>query len=267
MRWMKISWNPSPGPDIQRCQQGLEGFYNSAMVKRRQLRTLVLVVGMISSLPFSSIHAEQGINGRDHGVAIPSHVTFGAIPVCFDFGCRNRVTVNLPVSEWDSVAGWFREPAATPEEERNQIRQAIGWMEVLIGRYTPTHRDLAADELNEEGLRESGQLDCIDESVNTTTYLKLFESSGFLQHHVVIEEAYRRAIFDQHWAGQIREVATGNRYVVDSWFQPNGYLPIIQNSESWEDINILTAVVDNRPDEEGKEVERSFWHRFLRGGL
>ncbi len=236
------------------------------MLKYRQLHRLARAIAFIGLMPVSAAHAEGGINGRDHGVPIPSNVSFSAIPVCHDFGCRNRTTVNLPLSDWDSVAGWFREPAATAEEERDQIRRAVGWMEVLIGRHSPTHRDLAADELGESGLRESGQLDCIDESVNTTTYLRLFESSGFLNHHVVIEEAYRRSLFDQHWAGQIREVATGTRYVVDSWFQPNGHLPIIQDSESWEDITILTAVVDNRPDEEGKEVKRSFWHRFLRGG-
>lgn len=236
------------------------------MAESRPFPDLTLALGLTAAVAAAPVHAEGGINGRDHGITIPSHVSFGAIPVCFDFGCRNRVTVNLPVSDWDSVAGWFREPAATAAEERDQIRRAIGWMEVLIGRHTPTHRDLAADELTAAGRRESGQLDCIDESVNTTTYLRLFESSGFLKHHVVIEEAYRRALFDQHWAGQIRERATGRRFVVDSWFQPNGYLPIIQDSEDWEDITMLTAVVDNRPDEEGEEVERSFWHRLLRGG-
>ena len=29
---------------------------------------------------------------------------------------------------------------------------------------------------------------------------------------------------------------------------------------------MMSAVVDNRPDEEGEEVQRSFWHRLLRGG-
>ena len=163
------------------------------------------------------------------------------------------------------MADWFAVPAENAEQEREQIRRAIGWMEVVIGRHTPTHIDLEFDKALDIDNRETGQLDCIDESVNTTTYLRLFESSGFLHHHVVIEEAYRRSLFDQHWAGQVREVKSGTRYIVDSWFQPNGYLPVIQESEDWEDITLLSAVVDNRPDEEGKEVKRSFWYRFLRG--
>ena len=202
---------------------------------------------------------------QDHGVMIPTAFSFNAIPVCYDFGCASKKVVKLPVEEWQSVAGWFDPPAETPEEERDQIRRAVGWMEVLIGRHTPTHADLEFDNVHDIDNRETGQLDCIDESVNTTTYMKLFEANGFFKHHVVIEEAYRRSLFDQHWAGQIREIESGDRYVVDSWFQPNGYLPVIQDSPSWEDITVLSAVVDNRPDEEGEEVKRSFWHRFLRG--
>ncbi|MGI9315770.1 MAG: hypothetical protein ACR2QW_00445 [bacterium] len=202
---------------------------------------------------------------QDHGVAIPSNISFSAIPVCYDFGCATKAVVKLPVEEWQSVVGWFDPPAQTPAEERDQIRRAVGWMEVLIGRHTPTHLDLEFDKVNNIDNRETGQLDCIDESVNTTIYMKLFEANGFFKHHIVIEEAYRRSAFDQHWAGQIKEIETGDRYVVDSWFQPNGYLPVVQDSPSWEDITMLSAVVDNRPDEDGEQVKRSFWYRLLRG--
>jgi len=202
---------------------------------------------------------------QDHGVSIPSHVSYNAIPVCYDFGCKTRSVVNLPLTDWQSVANWFAEPAENGKQEREQIKRAIGWMEVVIGRHTPTSIDLEFDKAHDIDNRESGQLDCIDESVNTTTYLRLFESSGLLKHHVVIEEAYRRSLFDQHWAAQVRDLKTGERYAVDSWFQPNGYLPVIQKGGDWEDITLLSAVVDNRPDEDGEEVKRSFWHRLLRG--
>ena len=185
--------------------------------------------------------------GKQQGIEAPSFVTVDAIPVCYDFGCKNGSTVKLPLHEWGEVIGWFHPAAKTPEEERTQIQKAIGWMEVLIGRYTPTHKDLAFDlpPVDDVSHLFPGQQDCIDEAVNTTTYLRLFELNGLLKHHKVIEQAYRSSIFDQHWAGQIKETATGTRYVVDSWFQPNGYLPVIQASEEWEDISLLTAVVDH----------------------
>ena len=190
---------------------------------------------------------------KNQDIAAPTQVDIHSIPVCYDFGCKSGAVVNLPVAEWREVAGWFSPAAPTPEQERQQIKQAIGWMEVLIGRHTPTHKDLAFNlPASQEDLSDlfPGQQDCIDEAVNTTTYLRLLEQKGLLRHHTVIEQAYRKALFDQHWAGQVREIVSGKRYVVDSWFQPNGYLPVIQNSPDWENITPLSAVVEHsRRDE------------------
>ena len=184
-------------------------------------------------------------------VAKPLPVEFDEIsvshlPVCYDFGCKTRATVALPVNHWNSVADWFSPPAATPAAEREQIKHAIGWMETVVGWHTPTHKDFAYD-LPAKGDMEDifpGQLDCIDEAINATTYLKLFARKGLLRHHEVIAAAYRRAWFDQHWAGQVREKVSGTRYVVDSWFQPNGFLPVMQNSIDWENITPLSAAID-----------------------
>lgn len=169
-----------------------------------------------------------------------------SVPVCYDFGCKTRATVALSPRDWRSVAGWFAPPAATPAAERRQIQHAIGWMEAVIGRHTPTHKDLAFDRPPDDQVADlfPGQLDCIDEAVNTTTYLKLFARAGLLRHHQVISAAYRRSWFDQHWAGQVRETLSGARFVVDSWFQPNGHLPVIQDSEGWENLSPLSAAAD-----------------------
>ena len=193
--------------------------------------------------------------GSRHGVEIPAALSLDSIPVCYDFGCKQRARVSLSAAEWRGVAGWFRPAAATAQQEREQLKKAIGWIEVLIGRHTPTHRDLAFN-LPSAGNTSAlfpGQQDCIDEAVNTTVYLRLLEQHGLLRHHTVIEQAYRRAILDQHWAGQIRERASGERYVVDSWFQPNGYLPSIQASREWEDISLLSALINRaeRPAQTG----------------
>ncbi len=205
--------------------------------------------------------------GKEQNVEAPSFVTLDAIPVCYDFACKHSSVVSLPPHEWQEVAGWFNPVAETPALERQQIKSAIGWMEVLIGRYTPTHKDIAFDwpeDIDDvEGLFP-GQQDCIDEAVNTTTYLRLLELNDLLTHHTVIEQAYRSAVFDQHWAGQIKVKSTGERFVVDSWFQPNGYVPVIQASKDWEDISPLTAVVDDSRGQEDKPKKRSFWSRVFR---
>lgn len=190
------------------------------------------------------------------------------IPVCYDFGCKTLQVVAITPAEWQEVSGWFQPPAATAAEERQQIKQAIGWMEVVIGKHTPTHRDTGLD-LEYHG-EFPGQLDCIDESLNTTTYLRLFEHYGLLHHHRVLDRAYRRAIFDQHWAGQVEETHTGRRFVVDSWFQDNGILPYVQELHEWQDIPFFfSSYVDNSTEyDEHQEPRKSLWQsikaRFTR---
>jgi len=171
-----------------------------------------------------------------------------AIPVCYNFGCNVQTRVSISAREWGEVSGWFYPPAKTAEQERKQIRQAIGWMEAVIGHHTPTYRDKAKDL--PEGAEFPGQLDCIDESMNTTVYLRLFQQAGLLRWHKVVRRAYRRAIFDQHWSGQIMEFKTGQRFVVDSWFEDNGMLPYIAASNVWSDIPFFfTSNRNNFPDQ------------------
>ena len=173
-------------------------------------------------------------------IANPSHQN---ISICHGFGCNIESQISLSRSEWRSVADWFQPDTVDPTTERKQIRQAIGWMEVLVGRHGPGREDRGLDLQNIE--RAIGQMDCIDESVNTTTYLKLFENHRLLRWHRVVERIQRRGIIDAHWAGQIEEIATGDRYVVDSWFHDNGMLPNIQRTEQWTDIPFYTSLQDN----------------------
>jgi hypothetical protein len=49
-------------------------------------------------------------------------------------------------------------------------------------------------------------------------------------------------MFDAHWAGQIQELKTSTAFVVDSWFQDNGMLPYIRESNVWKDLR-WTALV------------------------
>lgn len=183
------------------------------------------------------------------GLSIAAEVNLSSIPVCYDFSCKQRVAVSITEEEFSQAAGWLAEESATAKDERERIAKAVGWMEVLVGQRTPTHRDVAGNL--PEGAEMPGQLDCIDESRNTTTYMKLFEKAGLLRHHKVVERAFRRAIFDVHWSGQLEELEGGERYVVDSWFQDNGKVPYIQPTAEWEDIPFFfTSYFDNGKQED-----------------
>ena len=166
---------------------------------------------------------------------IQSHAKEITLPVCYGFSCKTRQLVSITPAEWRSVVGWFDRAAATPEDERQQIRQAIGWMEVVVGRYTPTHLDKGMN-LENKPVDMTGQMDCIDESINTTTYLTLFEQLGLLHWHRVTSRAYRGSLLDAHWAAQVEQIDSAVNYIVDSWFQDNGMLPYIAESTEWLDL-------------------------------
>ena len=166
-----------------------------------------------------------------------ANVTF---EVCYDFGCRSRQEVSLSTTEWFSIRAIFR--ADNAMAEREDIKRAVARMEYLVGRYTPTYQDLGGNMPLQDGSDPPvwlpGQLDCIDESINTSRYLELFAEEGLLRFHDAAGRTYRRSFLSQHWAAQVREINTGRHFVVDSWFEDNGEPPVMVSSEVWHDLSL-----------------------------
>jgi hypothetical protein len=153
------------------------------------------------------------------------------LDVCYNFGCNEKASFILAEKDLDLLRGIFTRPASA-EDERVNIGQAIAWMERFAGRQLPTRNDVARNY--RQGMAESGQMDCIDESTNTTGYLAFLQQQGLLRWHEVVERAFRAPLLlDQHWAAQIRERNSKRRYVVDSWINANGEPPLIQPLEDW----------------------------------
>lgn len=171
----------------------------------------------------------------------------GSLTICHGFGCRYQDTAWITDEEWRQIQAFFNKPAATPAAERDQIRRAAGWFEVIAGRHTPIHLDKGKNAYpgrfekttSRRGGGRRGQMDCIDESLNMTAYLEAMERARLFQHHKVVERALRRSAVDQHYAGQIEELESGARWVVDSWFYDYGSLPYMEESREWHDIPFL----------------------------
>ena len=150
--------------------------------------------------------------------------------VCTDYHCDVGETVALTDRQWQMLRDLFA-VAASPAEEREGIRQAIALFETDVGAITGTWRDLAG---NVAGAGQPGQLDCIAESRNTTTYLKLLLDTGLLKYHTVEPREVRHPlIFNVHWSAVIQERVSGKRFAVDSWFLDNGQPPYIQPLDDW----------------------------------
>ena len=149
---------------------------------------------------------------------------------CTDYHCDQGKTVTLSEEQWRRVVALFPH-TEIPAEEREQIRRAVALLERQVGALTGTWRDLAK---NVAGAGLPGQLDCISESKNTTTYLQLLSRAGLLRWHEVENRRSRQPwILNVHWSAVIRDISTAERYAVDSWFLDNGQPPYIQPLDHW----------------------------------
>lgn len=152
------------------------------------------------------------------------------ISVCYNYGCKHEAQVELAGSEWAEIVELFTRQTQSSLEERKKISKAIALMEKLTGRYLGTSNDKAKNS----GTGEAGQMDCIDESRNTTSYLKLFEKKGWIKWHQIQNRALRRPyIFNDHWTAVIKDNKSNQLYAVDSWFRGNGKEPVILTLEEW----------------------------------
>lgn len=185
---------------------------------------------------FLSILALSACSGVDHhaylaqhGVTKPTPESFGH---CRGYGCNKVETVTLDKKQWRSVEKLFSADADA-DTERGQIAQAIGRFEQIVGRITGTEVDIAGT-YKRFGLY---QHDCVDESINTTTYLSLLEQKGLMKHHKTGTPT-ARTIFTTarpgpHQTAVLIETKAGTRYAVDSWFHDNGYPAEIVPLKEW----------------------------------
>ena len=169
---------------------------------------------------------------RDDIITTPSPDAFS---LCYGHTCAEVVELKLKPQEWKRIRNLFLPPPANAEEERTRVARAIGLMEIMTGGLADTANDKGG---NLDGLfAEGNQLDCIDESTNSTTYLRMLAADGLLRRHSVQDRATRGYLLFgwPHTTAVIRDLATRNDYAVDSWFYDNGAPPAIVPLTIWRD--------------------------------
>ncbi len=151
---------------------------------------------------------------------------------CRAYGCRFVDHLTLNKKEWAAIDKFFKRKSKTPAQERDKIAKAITQFEIIVGDITGTHSDV------EGTFKQTGfyQHDCVDESTNTSIYLRVLEARGHIKHHTIEPPAVRLPGDTGRWPHQaalITEIETGDSYVVDSWFHKNGEAPEILPLKEW----------------------------------
>lgn len=180
-----------------------------------------MLVSACTAVPLSQLYGDPG--------QYPSPTAFS---VCSNHGCDRVSHISLSEKEWQRATQPLTERPTNPAKERYAIAESIARLEIIAGKYAGTANDKSG---NLRGFGKPGQMDCIDESTNTTTYLLMLERSGYLLWHKVLGTRTRfglRAGFP-HTTAMVRENTTGVLYAIDSWFYDNGEKPAIVEYKQW----------------------------------
>ncbi|MGQ0443229.1 MAG: hypothetical protein ACT4OH_07270 [Methylophilaceae bacterium] len=158
--------------------------------------------------------------------------TLSKFEICQGGGCALAKQTSLNEEDWQQITPLFTPSPRNAEEERGQVSRAIGLLEELVGDEVGTASDRAGTFDNSD---YTGQQDCNDEAINSTTYLRLLQQNGFLQFHEIEDMRTRNFFFTgwPHTTAVIREVKSGIRYAVDSWFYDNGHPATIVPFQQW----------------------------------
>lgn len=118
--------------------------------------------------------------------------TLSDFTVCHGFFCTVRSPATINENQWQRVTAIFKTRAKNARIERQQIARAVAMIQTIVGPQTGTnahqwtHRNMLV--LPNGG--DLTQLDCIDTSVNTWTYMTLMERSGLFAFHRVAPLSY-----------------------------------------------------------------------------
>lgn len=156
------------------------------------------------------------------------------IGICHAFGCQRQTTVRLNEQDVTALAGIMASGTQSPSAERAALAQAVMWMETRVGREVGSHNDIGGLDMQNAGV--PGQMDCLDETTNTTTTMLLLAENGLLTHHTPGYPVARGFFLDgryPHATAVLHETATGDDWAVDPWPYANAEDVDVMPLDEW----------------------------------
>jgi hypothetical protein len=153
---------------------------------------------------------------------------------CHGFGCSETSRATLNGGAWRRVEAVFVPRARDAQTERRQIAHGVALIQLLVGQQTGTaaHQWTHRDKDILPNLGDPTQLDCIDEAVNTWTYLTLMERSGLFRFHRVAKLSYAGFVIDPRNTAVLQEIG-GQYFAIDPSLVDAGVPPPIIPLQSW----------------------------------
>jgi hypothetical protein len=190
------------------------------------------VIAALLSIVLSAVNGcapSAGALAPRYGAEGPSP---GGFIVCHGYGCAYERRIALTPEEWRRVRALFAPPPGDDVAERGQVATAVALLERAVGERTGTSAHQRREFLN---AGDPTQVDCIDESIDTWTYLTLLERDGLLHHHNVGEILHRAngLGLDAHNTAVLIARETAERFAVDPDLVDAGVPPPILPTATW----------------------------------
>ncbi len=157
--------------------------------------------------------------------------------ICSGFGCVIKDRFTFSAEDQAKLVRLMEAGKGSPEAERKILAEVIGVMEAMARRKLRYRPDVKKSYQVNKGKR--GQMDCVDESLNTIGYLNYLKSLGLLRHHQPDQSyATRGFILDgryPHKSASMRD-ASGRRWTVDSWYRGDGQPAQVMPHKQWQKV-------------------------------
>jgi len=160
--------------------------------------------------------------------------TGGQIIACHGYGCTRRLALPVDGSLLSRASGVLRSAQGSPAAERQALAEVIRSYTAYLAASLGGKPDVPGSPPQMSGVH--GQMDCLDETANTTSLLLVLQERGLLAHHVVEHPESRGFFLDgryPHFTAVVQERGAGNRWAVDSWTRAPGSRPDILPLSQW----------------------------------
>ncbi len=154
--------------------------------------------------------------------------------VCHAYGCQIKYAFTPSSKDRLAIKAILSKGKTSPEAERKAIGYMVQWFEKRVGPAVGSDKDKGGLDLKSAGI--PGQMDCIDEASNTTSYIAFAQKNGWLMHHNVMSPVARGFFLDgryPHATAVVQDKDTGINHAVDSWKYDNGVYPFIKPLKVW----------------------------------
>ena len=184
------------------------------------------------------LFATMALLGTTNFGASSAHAaSSNVIKVCSGYGCIISDRFSFTVEDNQHLIKSMANSTGTASGEREAIAQTIGLMERKARaklRYRPDVRKAYIKNSSKRG-----QMDCVDESLNTTAYLKHLHALGLLKFHKPNRRyAERGFILDGRYPHKSAVITdqTGKRWTVDSWYGDDGQSAQVMEHAKWRKV-------------------------------